>query len=70
MYTDGVSEAMNDRGEEFGVERLERALRSCAGASARETNEAVLRDIGEFTRDTRQSDDITFLTLHRKAEKR
>jgi len=34
LYTDGVIEARDDNGEQFGQERLEDLLRSCAGRTA------------------------------------
>ncbi|MEJ7764814.1 MAG: GAF domain-containing SpoIIE family protein phosphatase [Acidimicrobiales bacterium] len=34
LYTDGVIEARDDSGEQFGQERLEDVLRSCAGRTA------------------------------------
>ena len=68
MYTDGVSEAMNASGEEFGTERLEEILRYNPPAGAAETNEKILQAIQDFTEGIRQSDDITCLTLHRRRE--
>ncbi|HLA69501.1 MAG TPA: SpoIIE family protein phosphatase, partial [Bacteroidota bacterium] len=36
MYTDGVSEAMNDKGEDFTEERLEKVVREVSGQNASE----------------------------------
>ena len=65
MYTDGVSEAMNANGEEFGEERLERVLTSQPPQEAADTNQRIIGAIHDFTLGERQSDDITCLTLHR-----
>ena len=65
FYTDGVSEAMNAAGEEFGMERLADVFSSRPPASAEATNQAVFEAVHEFAADTPQSDDITCVTLRR-----
>jgi serine phosphatase RsbU (regulator of sigma subunit)/predicted enzyme related to lactoylglutathione lyase len=59
LYTDGVTEASNDLGEEFGEQRLVRALRqpheSCQGLLS-----AVLGEVRAFT-SGEQRDDITLI---------
>ena len=63
LYTDGVSEAMNAEGEEFGVERLRQVFENNPPADARITNGAVFNAVHAFAGGTAQSDDITCLTL-------
>ncbi len=65
LYTDGVSEAMNAEGEEFGVERLRRIFAQRPPTSARQANEAILQAVSDFAGGTPQSDDVTCLVLHR-----
>ena len=65
LYTDGVSEAMNSDGEEFGVERLRRIFVDQAPTSARTANEAILQAVADFAGETAQSDDVTCLILRR-----
>jgi serine phosphatase RsbU (regulator of sigma subunit)/catechol 2,3-dioxygenase-like lactoylglutathione lyase family enzyme len=59
LYTDGVTETSNDGGEEFGEERLVRALRqpheSCQGLLA-----AVVDEVRQFS-SHEQGDDITLI---------
>ena len=67
LYSDGVTEAQNDAGEEFGEERLQQVVR---GASAGE-NAAVLADriiaaIDAFAGATPQFDDITLMVVRRR----
>ena len=64
-FTDGVTEAVDPSGLEFGEERLRRVLSGAAELDARECNELVLEAVGEFSQDRMQSDDITCLSLHR-----
>ncbi|MDD2511354.1 MAG: SpoIIE family protein phosphatase [Syntrophomonas sp.] len=63
MYTDGVTEAMNESGKLFGEERLEKILAGLTNHTAREEVEAILRTTREFVQEAKQSDDITILVL-------
>ena len=65
FYTDGVTEAMNEAGEEYGMDRLCEVLASTPSIEAEEVNRAIFKSIREFAGDAPQSDDITCLTLHR-----
>ena len=65
LYTDGVTEAMDADGEEFGVERLQEVFASNPPRDAQEANEAVFAAVSEFAGETPQSDDITCLALYR-----
>ena len=65
LYTDGVSEAMNSEGEEFGIDRLREIFTNNPPSSARGTNEAILQAVHDFAGDTPQSDDVTCLVLQR-----
>jgi sigma-B regulation protein RsbU (phosphoserine phosphatase) len=61
-YSDGVSEAEDDRGGFFGRDRLEAALAD-AGAEPARIVDAVLRAVTDFARGAPQADDITALAL-------
>ena len=65
FYTDGVSEAMNSEGEEFGVERLQQLFAGQAPADARAAIETILQAVSDFAGGTPQSDDVTCLVLRR-----
>ena len=65
LYTDGVTEAMNGDGEEFGMERLRQTFATARLMSAAEANAAVFEAVGNFAGETAQSDDITCMTFHR-----
>ena len=65
LYTDGVSEAMNAHGEEFGVERLQQLFAVQPPTSARTAIEAIMQAVSDFAGDTPQSDDVTCLVLRR-----
>ena len=65
LYTDGVSEAMNAEGEEFGVERLQQLFANQPPASAKMATEAIMQAVSDFAGGTPQSDDVTCLVLRR-----
>ena len=65
LYTDGVTEAMNADGEEFGMERLRATFATARPRSAQEANAAVFDAVSDFAGATPQSDDITCMTFHR-----
>jgi phosphoserine phosphatase RsbU/P len=59
LYTDGVVEAFNESGEEFGNERWLGAIRNLPDWNAQETLQYLMKRVDEFVGATRQSDDIT-----------
>jgi sigma-B regulation protein RsbU (phosphoserine phosphatase) len=63
MFTDGVSEAMNKNGEEYGEPRLEAVLKKLRGRAAQEILDAIQLDVKAHTGDFPQSDDITLVIL-------
>ena len=65
FYSDGVSEAMNEKGEEFGVGRMSDVLANTPSQDPEDTIKAIFASVRAFAGDTPQSDDITCLTLCR-----
>ncbi|MBV6478379.1 MAG: hypothetical protein HGGPFJEG_01133 [Ignavibacteria bacterium] len=63
FYTDGVTEAMNIAGEEYGEERLESVLRSNKDYPSNVILEKIKKSILEFSEGTKQYDDITLIVL-------
>ncbi len=66
MYTDGLVERANPRGEQFGTSRLRKLARSLGGAEARPTAEALLAAAEAHGRGAPQQDDITVVIIRRK----
>ncbi len=48
LFTDGVTEARNASGEEFGEQRLEECLRSYAGDNAAELRTIIVNEVARF----------------------
>ena len=63
LYTDGISEAMNMRGETFDESRIESALSIGPEAPVDTVIGSVTLAVGEFVGEAEQSDDITCLVL-------
>ena len=61
LYTDGVVEAFNAAGEDFGNERWLTAIRQLPEVNAEETLRILMLNVDGFVGATRQSDDITCL---------
>ena len=66
LYTDGVTEAENEKTEQFGLDRLRGILGGAPPTSAREINTKVFEAVKEFAGKAPQFDDITCLTLYRR----
>ncbi len=61
MYSDGVAEAMNAAGEEFGAERLAAVVRENAAQSPDEIRDAVRLSIAQFLGPMKPHDDQTLV---------
>lgn len=66
LYTDGVTEAFDPDGQEYGEQRLERTLRTLMaepGHAPAQIAAGVLADVHAFERGAPQADDITCVAL-------
>ncbi|MFH1877996.1 MAG: PP2C family protein-serine/threonine phosphatase, partial [Candidatus Omnitrophota bacterium] len=63
LYTDGVTEAMNARGEMFGKDRLESLAKKLNGMPAREVVDAIHKAVSDFAGKAKQYDDITVMAV-------
>jgi sigma-B regulation protein RsbU (phosphoserine phosphatase) len=65
VYTDGLTEAVDGSDEEFGLERLERAIEKGRDLPAKRLCDEVLLKVADFARGMPQYDDQTLLLLRR-----
>jgi sigma-B regulation protein RsbU (phosphoserine phosphatase) len=65
LYTDGVTEAEDAAGGQFGINRLERLALETRAGSAGEAVERVMASVAEFSQGVAQFDDITCIALKR-----
>jgi sigma-B regulation protein RsbU (phosphoserine phosphatase) len=63
LYTDGVTEAVNEQGEQFSAARLEAYLRGASGVPAADIVRGSLAAVQDFAGGTPPFDDITVMTL-------
>ena len=66
FYTDGVIEAFNEKGEEFGNPRWLDAIRALPDWGSAESLQFLMKRVDDFVGLTRQSDDITCLVVRTK----
>ena len=66
LYTDGVTEAMNEDQEEFTVPRLVEVFKASPPIDAEDTTGRVFGAVHDFAGGADQSDDITCMVLHRR----
>lgn len=65
LYTDGITEAFNDREEEFGEQRLIEVLQRNRDRSSKELLSAIVEDVRNFS-SREQRDDITLIVARGK----
>lgn len=63
LYTDGVTESTNRKGDEFSGQRLLRVLADHGASSAQDIIHHVLAEVNEFAEGTGQADDLTLIAV-------
>jgi sigma-B regulation protein RsbU (phosphoserine phosphatase) len=62
LVSDGIIEAQDPRGNEYGVKRLSRRIRT-AGGSPEEVVKSILQDVDSHVATGTQSDDMTIVAM-------
>lgn len=65
LYTDGITEALDNEGNEFGLERTVASIRSSAKEGAQAIVTRLIDDLRNFVGSTPQNDDITLIVIRR-----
>lgn len=63
LFTDGISEAMNTKGEEFSDIRLEQTAVASASLSVKEILNTIRNEVMDFSSGAIQSDDLTMIVV-------
>jgi sigma-B regulation protein RsbU (phosphoserine phosphatase) len=63
LYTDGITEAVNDKGEQFGTDRLENVIANNTDLSTQQLINLIKEEVNEFARGQQQYDDFTLVAL-------
>lgn len=66
LYTDGIIECEDSRGDEYGLERLSSVLVENSGRSAQELIDAIMADVADFSQGATQTDDITLIAIEKR----
>ncbi|WP_420580672.1 PP2C family protein-serine/threonine phosphatase [Reichenbachiella sp.] len=66
-YTDGLNEAINPKEEEFGEERIMKAIKSVENSKPHELNTAIMNFVNDFRQGQDYRDDVTILSAKFKA---
>src|SRR6516165_10559891 len=65
LYTDGITEALNSEGNEFGLDRTIESVRSSAKEGAQAIVTRLVDDLRNFVGSTPQNDDITLIAIRK-----
>jgi sigma-B regulation protein RsbU (phosphoserine phosphatase) len=63
FYTDGVTEAKNDKGEDFGLGRLMTILKDCRKMGANEIINCIYNEVKNYASESHIFDDLTMIAL-------
>jgi serine phosphatase RsbU (regulator of sigma subunit) len=63
LYSDGLTEAENPAGEEFGEQRLEAVFCENSHLSAKDCSQAIIQTVTEFSENHIQKDDMTIVIV-------
>ncbi len=66
LYTDGLTEAMNIDGDEFGIEELTRIISESQDKTPQQIVDTVENTVTRFSEGTAQSDDITLIAVEKR----
>jgi sigma-B regulation protein RsbU (phosphoserine phosphatase) len=62
-YTDGITEAQNRNGEQWGRQRLEKLLQSCSRETPQQIIDLILDEVTTFASGQPQQDDATLVVM-------
>ena len=73
LYTDGLTEAMNEGHEQFGLKRMEKGLKDCINKESLASENLIrtmINRVNGFVDGAEQSDDLTLLAIHYTPQER
>jgi sigma-B regulation protein RsbU (phosphoserine phosphatase) len=65
LYTDGVTEALNTDGDEFGLDRMIHSVRASATDGPQTIVKRIIEDVRNFTGSFPQNDDLTLIAIRK-----
>lgn len=64
LYTDGMTDCRNPKGEPFGLERIKRTLSGMANFNAQQMCDRLLATLQEYQNGSKQDDDVTLVAVN------
>jgi sigma-B regulation protein RsbU (phosphoserine phosphatase) len=64
LFTDGYVEAVNPKGDQFGIEKLKELIYTTSRPSAEKLSASLVASVREFTVTHRLKDDVTMVVMH------
>ncbi len=68
LYTDGITEAQNEDGEFYGLERFYESLKGGFSTNAEDYRNCILEDVQTFTGSSPRLDDVTLIVISREKQ--
>jgi sigma-B regulation protein RsbU (phosphoserine phosphatase) len=68
LYTDGVTDTMNRKGDLYGLNRLIECMKKNLGLAALELRDAICEDVWKYREGAEQFDDFTLVLVRRLSE--
>ncbi len=65
IYSDGITEAMDESGNDFGEERLEALVKDCRHCPSAEIINTIVDAVRDHSRNMPQSDDMTIIVIRK-----
>src|SRR5687767_8048392 len=66
MFTDGMTDCRNPKGEPFGLERIKRTMNGLVTLSAQEACNRLFDSLMDYQSGSKQDDDVTLVAIHVK----
>ena len=66
LYTDGMTDCRNPKGEQFGLERIKNTMIGLINLSAQEGCDQLFDSLMKYQNGSKQDDDVTLLAIHSK----
>jgi sigma-B regulation protein RsbU (phosphoserine phosphatase) len=63
LYTDGLSEVFNTKGDEYGLRRVEALIARHSSKSPEQMLAACLSEVRDFSAGVKRTDDLTLLVM-------
>jgi serine phosphatase RsbU (regulator of sigma subunit) len=66
LYTDGMTDCRDPKGQPFGLEGITRTLSLCPTSSAQTVCDYLLKTLMDYQQGSKQDDDVTLVAVHAK----